>query len=270
MILASFAFSFICFVLIGLYAASKARGCTEDYLLASRSVSAPVAGISATASLMSGFMFIGYIGMVYKLGFYATYFFWGEVFGLLMLTPWAYKGIQRLSKDEGTQTYTGLLTPKNSPLDSPLAKFISLLTLIFLLIYASAQLMAGGKALNDIFGWPAFSGILLTAVVLLCYSYTGGIRSSIWTDCAQAVVMFIAMIALCYAGLSHIGGLSALYQRLYDIDPNLVSMSPFGAKAALLFAGGWLFIGLAIFAMPHVLIRYMVCLLYTSPSPRDA
>ena len=76
MILTSFIVFLVLFLLVGLWATSKRENSTEDYLLAGRKVHPLLAGLSAMASLMSGFMFIGYIGLVYKLGFYAIWFFY--------------------------------------------------------------------------------------------------------------------------------------------------------------------------------------------------
>ena len=258
MILPAFIFFLLLFLAVGLWASSKSIDNTEDYLLAGRKVSPWMAGLSAMASLMSGFMFIGFIGLVYKIGIYATWFFIGEISGILLLTPWLQQRIQQRSQQLRVQTFSGLLAKENGQKNHKLITLIGVLTMIFLGIYAAAQLTAGGKALNNLFNWPQQSGIFIGGIMLMLYSYKGGIRASLWTDSVQAVVMFLAMIALCIAGLSQIGGFVQLHKMLSIIDPNLVNPFPKGPLAAALFFGGWLFAGLAVYSLPHVAVRYMV------------
>ena len=258
MVLGSFLFFLGCFLLIGLWASSRIKSNTEDYLLAGRTVNPLLAGVSAMASLMSGFMFIGYIGLVYSTGLYATWFFIGELTGLIVLTPWMQCAIQRISGEQGVLPFTGLLGRHNGQRYGIVIAITAALTVFFLGIYAAAQLKAGGKALNALFGWPEISGAGIGALVLILYSYRGGIRASIWTDAAQVVVMFAAMAVLCAAGLRTLGGFEELLAALAVIDPDLVNMTRGGIGAAALYVLGWVFAGLAVFSMPHVAVRFMV------------
>ena len=70
------------------------------------------------------------------------------------------------------------------------------MTVIFLGAYAAAQLDAGSKALQVMFGWPHEAGAILGAAVILLYCFTGGIRASIWTDTVQSLVMMVSMLML--------------------------------------------------------------------------
>ena len=63
------------FVLIGIASTRASRREVSDYLVASRSVSPWVAGLSAVASNNSGFMFIGAIGFTYHYGLAAFWLF---------------------------------------------------------------------------------------------------------------------------------------------------------------------------------------------------
>ena len=63
-----------------------------------------------------------------------------------------------------------------------ITKFIGLLSLIFLIVYASAQFVSGGKTLMVIFDWDLWLGIGIGSVIVFMYTMVGGIRASIWTD----------------------------------------------------------------------------------------
>ena len=65
-------FSFLLFLTVvttvGIYASRKSRGTTTDYIVASRSIGPVAVALSAIASTLSGFMFIGMIGFTYVYG----------------------------------------------------------------------------------------------------------------------------------------------------------------------------------------------------------
>ena len=174
-----------------------------------------------------------------------------------MLTPWFQLKIQSISSSEGVKTFSQLLIPKKGSGQNLGTQLVGVLTIGFLCVYAAAQLTAGGKALNSLLNWPEISGAGIGALILFLYSFKGGIRASIWTDSIQAIVMFTAMIALCGAGLTDLGGFSNLYSALNNIDPSLTDMAPSGAAAAGLFFFGWIFGGFAACSMPHVAVRFM-------------
>mgnify|MGYP002063815397 CR=1 FL=1 len=56
---------------------------------------------------------------------------------------------------------------------------MGLISLLFLLAYASAQLVAGSKALHVLFGWPGWAGAVMGATLVVLYCFAGGIRASI-------------------------------------------------------------------------------------------
>lgn len=63
--------------------------------------------------------------------------------------------------------------------------FTGLLVVAIAVIYAAAQLAAGGKALHVLMEWNYGPGVILGAVIVLVYCWAGGIRTSISTDVAH-------------------------------------------------------------------------------------
>jgi sodium/proline symporter len=64
----SFIICLLFFVAVGLSSAFKSRKTSQDFYLASRSVSPWLVGLSAVATNNSGYMFIGAIGYTYGTG----------------------------------------------------------------------------------------------------------------------------------------------------------------------------------------------------------
>jgi sodium/proline symporter len=137
-------------------------------------------------------------------------------------------------------------------------KIAAVIVLAFLGTYAAAQLTAGSKALHALFGWDLVAGSTLGALIVVVYCFSGGIRASIWTDVAQSVVMFGAMLLILLVGISDAGGPAALWTSLAEIDPQLVSIVPANAPFGFaMFVLGWLAAGFGVVGQPHIMVRAM-------------
>jgi SSS family solute:Na+ symporter len=71
-------------------------------------------------------------------------------------------------------------------------------------------MLAGAKALEGMFDFPAFWTIIALAVVAGTYTIYGGLLSVAWTDFLQFVVLIAGGIIVTAIGLSKVGGVFAL------------------------------------------------------------
>ncbi len=257
-VIASFLFFLAIFVAIGVYSATRAKKTADDYLLASRSIGPWMTAFSAVATNNSGFMFIGLIGMTYLEGISAAWIMVGWVGGDWLAWLVVHKKLRERSAAASVDTIPSFLALDAQGRRSNLLALIAgLVTVVFLGTYAGAQLSAGSKALQVMFGWPHETGAILGAVVIVLYCFTGGIRASIWTDTVQSIVMLVSMLLLSAVALEELGGFQALWSQLRAIDPKLVQIVPekqFGFVPYLL---GWFGAGLGVVGQPHVMIRPM-------------
>lgn len=255
--------SFICclalFTLIGVASSVVRKNHVDDYLLAGRSVPGWLSALSAVATNNSGFMFVGLLGFAYTSGLGAAWLQLGWVIGDAVVWHRLYARVRQRSGELGIRSVPALLgTRDDGSVDRPIVMGASLLTLVFLGVYAAAQLDAGSVALSGIFGVPPWAGATLGALIVVAYCVSGGLRASIWTDAAQAIVMLVAMLALVGAAASEVGGPGALYGALASIDPALVKVMPTdGFMAFSLLVLGYLGGGLAVAGQPHILVRAM-------------
>ena len=248
----------IAFFTIGLASARYAQTDVADYLIAGRSVSPIAAGLSAVASNNSGFMFIGAIGFTYTYGFSAFWLFFAWIAGDYLSWWIVHQRLRKLSEERDTASVAGFLAHDGEKYDRPLQLLLGVLTLIFLMLYAAAQLKAGGKALETTFEWSASSGIFIGAVMVAAYSFAGGIRASIWTDVAQSIVMISAMFLLVIVCHQEVVALTGLSKALASIDPALLFWTPKDASLGLfLYALGWFVAGFGGVGQPHLIVRAM-------------
>lgn len=258
-----FGASLIVFLLIGVSSARLSRGTGDDYYLASRAVTPWLAGLSAVATNNSGYMFIGLMGYTYVAGLSSIWLMIGWIVGDFLASLLIHPQLRRASTDSGTTTFAGALARwrRDHPHHAVLQRIAALVSLVFLLAYAAAQLLAGSKALHALLDWPLWSGAALGAVLVGVYCFSGGIRASIWTDAAQSAVMIVAMVALLVSGAAALGGGAATWQQLHAV-PGYMDWFPRdlpapGAIGAVLFALSWLFAGFSVVGQPHIMVRFM-------------
>ncbi len=253
----SFTLCLVIFLGIGLWSAWFKKNTPEDYLLASRSLTPWLAGLSAVATTNSGFMFTAWIGMTYSLGISSVWFMLGLGFGSFVGLRSSSSHIRRVSEEVDTYSYGGLISQWQGQDMPTLRHVLGWIVLLFLSTYAAAQLTASSKAMHVLFDWDLNSGTLLGFVVILIYCFSGGFRASVWTDVAQSIVMMIAMLILAWIAIDEVGGISALYETLAQLDPDLVHWLPQLQFAPLLYIVGWFIGGLGITGQPHIMVRFM-------------
>ncbi len=262
MVLVSFGFFLLVFVVIGVLSMRKRRQTTEDYLLASQSVKPWLVALSAFATANSGYMFVGLIGFAYMAGLQAIWLMVGLVTGDFLMSFFVHKRLRVQTEKQHALSFAGILSTWHGTDFKKLRVLGGLITLAFVGAYAAAQLNAGSKAMHVVFGWDYSMGAIVGSIIVLLYCFAGGIRASIWTDAAQSFVMIAAMSLMLFIGISELGGLSAFVGSLNDVSPNYMNWFPenhplLGATAPIFFVVGWIFGGIAIIGQPHVMIRFM-------------
>ncbi|MEH6503262.1 MAG: sodium/proline symporter [Cycloclasticus sp.] len=257
----SFLFFMALFVAIGVSSLVKSRNTKEDYYLASGSISPGLVGLSAVATNNSGYMFIGVIGYTYATGLASIWLMLGWIAGDFLASTFVHSRLRTATERTGQVSYAGILSHWHGERYKVLQRAIALISLLFLLAYASAQLVAGSKALHVLFDWPLWAGSVLGSVMVVLYCFAGGIRASIWTDAAQSVVMIFSMGLLLFIAISSLGGVSNAVEQMGAIDGFLdwfpKDLALPGLAGGILFAVSWMFAGLSVIGQPHVMVRFM-------------
>lgn len=240
---------------VGLASMRVKQDTTDDYLVAGRGMHPALAALSAVSTWNSGYMFIGFIGFIYLMGYSAIWIGVISTIGQLVAWAWLYKFIQKEGNERGLRSLSSLVAEKAG---APEAKLAAVLSVFFLSIYAAAQLTAGGKALFVMLGWPELVGILIGFVLVVAYCYAGGIRASIWTDAAQSCVMIIGSVILCWVALGNVGGFSGMHSELETQSTTLVNFLPTDISLGIsLYLLAFFLGGLGVAGQPQVVSRVM-------------
>ena len=249
------------FTLIGLSSLFKSRNTRHDYYLADGSIRPWLVGLSAVATNNSGYMFIGVIGYTYATGLASIWLMIGWIVGDFLSSLFVHSRLRIATGRNGEVSYAGVLSNWYGDKNNSLQRLIGAISLLFLVAYASAQLIAGGKALHVLFDWPNWLGATIGAIMVASYCFAGGIRASIWTDAAQSTVMIIAMGLLFFVAVHELGGINQTIHSLEAVEGFLdwfpKDLALPGMAGGVLFAVSWLFAGLSVIGQPNVMVRFM-------------
>ena len=227
---------------IGVLALRRTRT-ADDYVIGGRTLSAPVAALSAGASDMSGWLLLGLPGAVLLLGIGEAWIVVGLVIGAwanwrLVAAPLR-RHTAALNEAVTLPQYFAARVAAGTRLPALLA---TVLILLFFAIYAAAGFVAGAKLFATTLGLDYHVALWLGVVVVLAYTALGGFLAVSWTDCFQALLMMAALVAVAILATAHA-----------PVGLYVARGTTIGAMA-LVSALAW---GLGYFGQPHVLARFM-------------
>lgn len=233
-------------VILGIALWSYRRTETEDdFLVAGRSVGAIVGGATLAATQMSSGTVVGTVGFHYLTGVSWAWIWPGVWIGWVVAAVWVAPKLR---------AFGGVTVPDYVAVrfDSERARVLSaVLIVVAYTVYLSAQYQAGGIIFRALFGWPHLSGVLTVALMTLGYTWLGGMRSSIYTDFVQALVMTVAFVVAVPLIVYRVGGLETMGRILGSIDARLTGWY-FGADEVLVFS---LAFALSIATAPYQIAR---------------
>lgn len=254
----SFVIYTLAIIVTGLYSTRLRKRTEADFVLANRELGPWVSALSASASAESGWVMLGLVGEAYLFGLSAFWIVPGIAAGYLFNWFVIAERLRRSTAESGAVTLPQFISHRFGN-GSILLKIIPVIIITAAMLgYVAAQMNAAGKAFNAVFELPYWIGVLIGAVIIMTYTFTGGFRAICWTDVIQAGFMFVALIGMPIITLVKVGGMNEFLAAAERIDPNMLTWA--GGKAGLMaigFAIGLLGIGLGYPGQPHVLSRFM-------------
>lgn len=242
---------------------SKKNSNVGDFYLGGRKLGPIVTAMSAEASDMSSWLLMGLPGVAYLTGgaeagwtaiglAIGTYVNWLIVAKRLRIYSNRCKAItipdffaNRYRDKEGIMGISALII------------------LIFFVPYTASGFSACGKLFSSLFGWEYHTAMIISAVIIIAYTCTGGFLAASFTDLIQSIVMTLALISIVIFGVMSAGGIDSVMDNAKSI-PGYFSLSSIhnldtnGAdKYSLLTIASLMAWGLGYFGMPHVLLRFM-------------
>lgn len=256
-VLIAFAIYLLAMLSIGVYY-SRSQQRLSDYILGGRSLGPWITSMSAEASDMSGWMLMGVPGLAYSTGVSASWIAIGIAIGTYLNWHFVSQRLRNYTEIANNSLTMPDYLKNRFHDDQNLIRIISaIFILIFFLIYTSSGFVAGGKLFEAVFGISYFSALLLSAGVVVVYTFMGGFMAVCWTDFIQGCMMFLAIVLVPVVGMVAVGGPGEVAARIAASSPQLFDMIPDTSATgviAIISALAW---GVGYFGQPHILVRFM-------------
>lgn len=248
--------SYLCILMtIGLLAHRK-NTTAADFMVGNRSVNFWVTALSAHASDMSSWLFMGFPMAIYVGGLQKSWIGFGLLLGMFL--NWHFVAPRLRVATEKFQCYTlsDYFESRFGDKSGRLRILSALLLLVFTTWYLAAGLTSIGFLLQSLFGMDYHLAIVLATIVMLSYTSFGGFVAVAWTDFFQGIFLLLMILLVPFVGYRAIGGYEAILSaaNLKQLSLSFVPSSASGAFSQGLEALAW---AVGYFGMPHVLAKFM-------------
>jgi SSS family solute:Na+ symporter len=195
------------------WALKKYMKSASAFLEAGRSLPSWVTGLAFISTNLGALEVMGMTGSGAKYGMMTTHFYWigaipAMVFLAIFMMPFYYGSKARsvpeylkLRFDEKTRGLNAILFAVMTILASGIS------------MYALAILM------EKVLGWNFNLSLVLSAVIVLGYTYLGGLSSAIYNEVLQFFIIVIGLLPLVLLSLKDVGGWLGLQHHLSTIVP---------------------------------------------------
>lgn len=243
-------------LVLGLAVHKKSR--TEsDFIMGGRGLSFWLTALSAHASDMSAWLFMGFPMAVFLLGPVACWIAIGLLIGMFLNWHFIAPKLRRETEHLDSYTLSTYFERRFNDTSGTLRLLTAAMTLLFMTHYLSAGLIAMGILLESVFGLDYSLGITVATLVALTYTFVGGYVTVAWMDLFQGLLLIVVVVIvplMAYMSLPPDMTLSAA-AAAQNISMSLIpDFSAAWLIHTFAMGFGW---GVGYFGMPHILTKFM-------------
>jgi solute:Na+ symporter, SSS family len=181
---------------------------STDFFLSGRSIPAWITGLAFLSANLGAQEVIGMGASGAKYGIMTSHFYWvgaipAMVFVGLFMMPFYYG-----SRARSVPEYLKLRFDEKT-------RGLNAVSFAVMTVFSSGVSMyAMGKLLQLLLGWDFNAAIIVSALIVLAYTFLGGLTSAIYNEVLQFFLIVIGFIPLTYLGLRDVGGWDGLKARI--------------------------------------------------------
>lgn len=201
------AFYFALVLAIGLYLKQKANT-SEDFFLAGREMTAWIAGLAFLSANLGALELMGWAAAAYQYGILATHWYWiGAIPAMLFLgivmMPFYY-----ISKTHSVPGYLKLRFGESS-------RTLSSISFAFMTVLMSGiNMYSMALVMKVVLGWDIHFSIWVSSITVAIYVALGGLRSAIFNEVLQFVLIWAGALLIPILGLIETGGWTNLKAQI--------------------------------------------------------
>ena len=181
---------------------------STDFFLSGRSIPAWITGLAFLSANLGAQEVIGMGASGAKYGIMTSHFYWvgaipAMIFVGLFMMPFYYG-----SRARSVPEYLKLRFDEKT-------RGLNAISFAVMTVFSSGVSMyAMGKLLQLLLGWNFNAAIIVSALIVLAYTFLGGLTSAIYNEVLQFFLIVIGFIPLTFLGLKDVGGWDGLKARI--------------------------------------------------------
>src|SRR5215813_4004838 len=198
---------FVAVLAIGFYLKGQS-GTGDDFFLAGREMTAWIAGLIFLSANLGSLELMGWAAASYQYGILATHWYWvgaipAMLFLGLVMMPFYY-----ISKTHSVPGYLRLRFGESS-------RALSSISFAFMTVLMSGiNMYSMALVLKIVLGWNINVSILVSSITVAIYVTLGGLRSAIFNEVLQFILIWAGALLIPILGLIEAGGWSGLRARI--------------------------------------------------------
>ena len=250
-------------LLVG-FLSSRDTNDVKDFYLGGRKLGPFVTAMSAEASDMSSYLLMGVPGVAYFSGIAdAGWTAAGLIVGTYLNWLFTAGRLRNYTESLDAITIPDYFKKRFNDSSNILLCLGAAFILIFFVPYTASGFSACGKLFSSLFGVNYQLAMIVSAVIIIGYTTTGGFLAASKTDFIQSIVMTMALFFVVSYGIISAGGLGAVSENLKALPGYLNISATYNNATGSSDSYGifnkvttfcW---GLGYFGMPHILLRFM-------------
>jgi SSS family solute:Na+ symporter len=205
--IAVIAIYFVMVIWIGFYLKGQANT-SEEFFMAGREMTAWIAGLSFVSANLGSLELMGWAGSAYQYGILAAHWYWvGAIPAMLFLgivmMPFYY-----VCKTHSVPGYLKLRYGQG-------ASIVSAFSFAFMTVLMSGvNMFAMAVVMKVVLGWNLHFSIIISSLAVAAYVALGGLRSAIFNEVLQFVLIWGGALLVPILGLVEAGGWSGFQAKL--------------------------------------------------------
>src|SRR5208282_957815 len=202
-------FYFAMVLAIGWYLKGRANT-GEDFFMAGREMTAWVAGLSFLSANLGALELMGWAGSAYQYGILATHWYWigaipAMLFLALVMMPFYY-----ISKTHSVPGYLKLRFGESS-------RALSAVSFAFMTVLMSGiNMYSMALVMRVVLGWDINFSIWVSSLTVAVYVALGGLRSAIFNEVLQFMLIWLGALLIPIMGLIEAGGWSGMQHKIAE------------------------------------------------------
>ena len=192
---------------IGFYLKGRSNT-SEEFFMAGREMTAWIAGLSFVSANLGSLELMGWAGAAYQYGILATHWYWigaipAMLFLGLMMMPFYY-----VSKTHSVPGYLDLR------FGGPARTVAAISFATEMILMSGVNMFAMAVVMKVVLGWNIHFSILVSSIAVAVYVGLGGLRSAIFNEVLQFVLIWGGALLVPILGLVQAGGWDGLKTRI--------------------------------------------------------